>query len=58
MMPGSLSFLFACGSAVTAPARLLACGSMVLSDYVVSHFALAERKMRNQKKIKYHSAEG
>jgi len=29
---------------------------MVLVDYVVSHFALAERKMRNTKKIKYRSA--
>jgi hypothetical protein len=36
----------------------LACGSMVLDDYALFAFALAERKSEKNKKIKYHSAEG
>jgi hypothetical protein len=37
---------------------LIACGSMVLSHYVVFLFALVERKKKKIKKVKYRSAEG
>ena len=38
--------------------RMIACGSKVLSDYLVPIFAFAEGKMGNAYRIKYRSAEG
>ena len=36
----------------------MACGNMVLFDYVLFVFALCERKNEKNKKRKYRSAEG
>jgi len=37
---------------------VIACGSMVLSDYLVFILVLYEDQNENEKDIKYHSAEG
>jgi len=44
--------------AVIASIELIACGSMVLSDYNLFVFALCERKNEKKKTLKHRSAEG